>query len=338
MLRFVTFLLCVTWLATVNGQDSHKVVETNSGNVKGQLEKTLWLETPFYSFRGIPYAKAPIGKLRFKAPEPIKKWKGVRNAFKYGNKCAQRFAIFNEKSEDCLFLNVFVPAIKNEKEKLPVSLVLHAGLFAGGSGDEILPDFTVESDIILVTVNYRLGILGFLSLGTPKYSGNMALKDQQLAMKWIHENIEAFGGDNKRITIIGVSAGGKANGFHLLNEESSKYFNQQITMSATSNNIYSLNNGDHRCMMEIFYAKHNSGKSNLTKLIDFLEKANVDDILNFNQNAISGLISPWTPIIEKTNAKRSFFTEDPMTKFQTTKSINKVAFFTSTQYVSLKYW
>ncbi|XP_031625526.1 uncharacterized protein LOC116342165 [Contarinia nasturtii] len=329
--------MCIGFLVIVNGQDQYKVVTTKSGPVKGQLEKTVWLEKPFYSFKGIPYAKPPVGELRFKPPEPVEAWSSPLDAFEYGNRCAQKFLIFSATSENCLFLNIFVPALINEKENLPVIFIIHGGLFAVGSGEDRFygPDFANEHDIILVTVNYRLGIFGFLSLGTPEYSGNMALKDQQMAMKWIHENIEAFGGDKKRITMFGVSSGAQSHGFHLLNAESSKYFNQQITISGTSNNIKSFKTGDHRCLMEIFYAKHNSGKPNTKNLIDFLQKAEVEDILNFNKQAINGFISPWTPIVEKKNAKKPFFTEDPMKTFQKTKSISKATLFGSAQYEHL---
>lgn len=93
--------------------------------------------------------------------------------------------------------------------KLPVLFYIHGGGYVlGSSHDEASgPDFVIERDVILVTVNYRLGIFGFLSLGTPEYSGNMGLKDQQLALKWVHENINAFHGDNKKITVMGNSAG-----------------------------------------------------------------------------------------------------------------------------------
>lgn len=97
----------------------------------------------------------------------------------------------------------------NETKKLPVLFYFHGGFFSSGSGDDkgFGPDFMIEREIILVTINYRLGMLGFLNLGTPEYSGNMGLKDQQMALKWIYENIEAFGGDKNKITIGGSSTG-----------------------------------------------------------------------------------------------------------------------------------
>lgn len=111
-----------------------------------------------------------------------------------------------------LFLLMFI-ANADANDKLAVMFFIHGGGFAEGSGNDVVsgPDFLVEKDVILVTVNYRLGILGFLSLDLPEYSGNMGLKDQQLALKWTNQNIEYFGGDQNRITIFGQSAGNYTN-------------------------------------------------------------------------------------------------------------------------------
>ncbi|XP_031641010.1 esterase B1-like [Contarinia nasturtii] len=346
MLPLSIFLWFAITVSIVNGQNSYKTIKTQTTLIRGQLEKTIWLETPFYSFKGIPYAQAPIGKLRFKAPQSVASWPKQIDAFEYGNKCAQRLNKggfqFSAVTEDCLNLNVFVPANANETKRLPVLLVLPGGLFAGGSGDDALygPDFVIENEIILVTLNYRVGIFGFMSLGLPEQSGNMGMKDQQMAMKWIHENIGAFGGDNNKITIIGFISGGKALGLHLLNENSSKYFNQQITISATANNINTLD-GDHRCLIEYFYEKHNnSSRPSDEQLIEFLENADVNDILDFNQEAVGGpdgVITAWNPVIEKSTAKQPFLLEDPLTKLMKTKEVNKSSYFTSAQYEQLRF-
>lgn len=150
-----------------------------------------------------------------KAPEIIEAWAPKTfDAFEYGSTCIRRNQLFRviddfPQSEDCLFLNVFVPANVKSDEKLPVMFWIHGGGFYDWSGNDQLfgPDFLIEKRIILVTFNYRLGLFGFLSLGTPEYSGNMGMKDQQLALKWVHENIERFSGDVTRITIFGESAG-----------------------------------------------------------------------------------------------------------------------------------
>ena len=154
------------------------------------------------------------------------------DAIEFGNVCLQSGGMAPTaypQNEDCLFLNAYVPGerwngslVKKWKnfefifsaslqpnEKLAVLFFIHGGGYYSGYGNDAIygPDFIIEKQTILVTINYRLGVLGFLSLGTPEYSGNMGLKDQQLALKWTHDNIESFGGDKNRITIFGQSAG-----------------------------------------------------------------------------------------------------------------------------------
>lgn len=155
------------------------------------------------------------------APVAIAPWKSsVFDAFQYGNSCIQQQLSgvddIGPQSEDCLFLNIFVPATPKSKRKLAVILFIHGGGFASGSGNDFLyvPDFLLEQEVILVTMNYRLGAFGFLSLNTKTHSGNMGLKDQQLALKWTHRNIGAFGGDKHRITLMGHSAGNFFCDFH----------------------------------------------------------------------------------------------------------------------------
>ncbi|XP_031631918.1 esterase B1-like isoform X2 [Contarinia nasturtii] len=317
-------------------QDVYKTVSTKSGMVRGLVDKTLLRRMTFVSYKGIPYAKPPIGELRFKAPEPVEPWSNVLNTFQHGNKCPQISSILPATSENCLFLNIYTPVV-NVTKKVPVLVYIHGGLFVMGSGNDgwFGPDFFIESEIILVTMNYRLGILGFMSLGTEEYSGNMGMKDQQLALKWIYENIERFGGDNEQITISGQSAGSKSLGFHLVNEQSSMYFNQMISMSGTSNTAYSYQSGDHRCLMQIFANKYSPKcLNNDDELIEFLKSVPVSKIIEFTTETVEGLQSPWNPVIEKSNSIRPFLREDINVKLQTT-TINKNAYFTFTPYEEL---
>lgn len=172
------------------------------------------------AFKGVPFAEVPTGELRWREPQPVKNWKGVRAATKFGPRCMQApiFGDMNFRSdgmsEDCLYLNVWTPA-KSGKEKLPVLVYFYGGGFVAGDGSE--PRYDGESmaakGIVTVTVNYRLGVFGFmahpeLTKESPhKASGNYALLDQTAALRWVRRNIEAFGGDPKRVTIAGESAG-----------------------------------------------------------------------------------------------------------------------------------
>src|SRR5215207_706059 len=172
------------------------------------------------AFKGVPFAEAPTGELRWREPQPVKGWAGVRPAAKFGPRCMQH-AVFGDMgfrsdgmSEDCLYLNVWTPA-KSGREKLPVLVYFYGGGFVAGDGSE--PRYDGESmaarGIVSVTVNYRLGVFGFmahpgLTEESPhKASGNYALLDQTAALRWVRRNIEAFGGDPKRVTIAGESAG-----------------------------------------------------------------------------------------------------------------------------------
>jgi para-nitrobenzyl esterase len=186
----------------------------------GWLEGTANSSSTVRIFRGVPFAAPPVADLRWKAPQPVTPWDGVRKADEYGPHCMQGkvFSDINprgtEMSEDCLYLNIWAPA-KASTEKLPVYLWFYGGGFAAGAEDE--PRYDGESfakqGIVVVNANYRLGVFGFLALPeltkeSPHHaSGNYGLLDQVAALRWVKKNIAAFGGDPDRITIGGESAG-----------------------------------------------------------------------------------------------------------------------------------
>src|SRR5215216_3760655 len=172
------------------------------------------------NFRGIPFAEPPTGELRWREPQPVKNWKGVRQAVDFGPRCMQA-PIFDDMrfrsngvSENCLYLNVWTPA-KSNRERLPVLVYFYGGGFVSGDSSE--PRYDGESmatkGIVVVTVNYRLGVFGFMahpeltSESPHKASGNYGLLDQNAALRWVQQNITNFGGDPKRVTIGGESAG-----------------------------------------------------------------------------------------------------------------------------------
>lgn len=191
-------------------------VKTKYGLLSGVCENGIT------AFRGVPYAKPPVGDLRWRAPQKPDKWEGIRVCDKYGKippqkpgQCAYEALMLNEQSEDCLYLNIWTPA-QSENERLPVILWIHGGAFLGGLGHDslYLGQNMASRGVIEVTINYRLGVLGFLAhpeLSAESehgVSGNYGLLDQIAALRWVRENISAFGGDPGRITVVGQSAGG----------------------------------------------------------------------------------------------------------------------------------
>src|SRR6266542_6886120 len=206
-------MLAITLTAGALAQDRVKVA---NGMLEGVSDKSSGVR----SFKGIPFGEPPIGDYRWKPPQPVKNWQGVRKADKFGPRCMQR-PIFgdmnfrsNGMSEDCLYLNVWTPA-KSGNEKLPVLVYFFGGGFVAGDGSEGRYDgeSMAKKGIVAITVNYRLGVFGFfahpeLTKESPqRASGNYALFDQHAALKWAQQNIAAFGGDPKRVTIAGESAG-----------------------------------------------------------------------------------------------------------------------------------
>ena len=191
-------------------------ITISNGIIEGEFD----IKTNIQSFKGIPFAQPPVGDLRWKAPQPVTNWNGVKQTKKFGPRGIQS-NVFGDMgfrsdgmSEDCLYLNVWSPA-KSADEKLPVLVYFYGGGFAAGDGSESRYDGEnmAKKGIVTLTVNYRLGIWGFfshpeLTKESPNHaSGNYGLLDQNAALKWVQANISKFGGNPKRVTIAGESAG-----------------------------------------------------------------------------------------------------------------------------------
>ncbi len=200
---------------TTTPESTMEVPQLESGPISGTLEDGVW------TYLGIPYAAPPTGDLRWKEPQPVKEWKETLICDEYGPSCPQPkddwtgMMDVGYTDEDCLYLNVWTPA-ESPDEKLPVMVWIHGGAFKSGSGSLDVYDGhnLAEEDVVVVTINYRLGALGLmahplLSEESPNgVSGNYGLLDQVAALEWVQENIDAFGGDADNVTVFGESAGG----------------------------------------------------------------------------------------------------------------------------------
>ncbi|AXA34200.1 carboxylesterase family protein [Francisella adeliensis] len=232
--------LSTTAQAKPDCDKSSEIISTNSGKLCG-IQQQRSSQTA-EAYLGVPFAKPPVGKLRWKAPEPIGKFdQDVFQATQLGNNCVQPSGESKYKgSEDCLNLNIWKP--KGDKKNLPVMIFIPGGGFVVGAGGLEIYNGTylaAKHDVIVVTLNYRLGALGFLRYmeNATNIKGNFGLLDQITAMKWIKENIKNFGGDPDKITLFGESAGAMSVGFHLMSVPKS---NDLFRAAIMESNPYSV--------------------------------------------------------------------------------------------------
>ncbi|XP_047513988.1 esterase FE4-like [Pieris napi] len=215
-----------------NKSDCHVTVP--QGKMRGKVCSTP-CGKQYYSFEGIPYAKPPLGPLRFRDPQKFDNWCGVLDATKPGNKPVQ-INPYNqsiEGSEDCLYLNVYTPILPDkQKQSLPVLFFSYGGTLYRGCGHIYRPDYLIRQDVILVTINYRVNIFGFLNLETPEVPGNAGFKDAAMALRWVKQYIEHFNGDPNNITGMGESAGAVVTTLLLISKMTQGIFKRIIGLSS----------------------------------------------------------------------------------------------------------
>ncbi|XP_032082911.1 neuroligin-4, X-linked [Thamnophis elegans] len=266
------FLLWITALAIrftlIEGQAQYPIVTTNYGKIRG-VRTPLPNEIlgPVEQYLGVPYASPPTGERRFQPPEPPSSWTGIRNATQFAAVCPQYLderSLLNDmlpvwftanldtvmtyvqdQNEDCLFLNIYVPTeddIHDQNSKKPVMVYIHGGSYMEGTGNIVDGSILASyGNVIVVTINYRLGVLGFLSTGDQAAKGNYGLLDQIQALRWIEENIGSFGGDPKRVTIFGSGAGASCVSLLTLSHYSEGLFQKAIIQSGTALSSWAVN-------------------------------------------------------------------------------------------------
>ncbi|XP_008048829.1 cocaine esterase [Carlito syrichta] len=234
-------------LVGAQGQDSASPIwTTHMGQVRGSLIHVKGSDVGVHAILGIPFAKPPLGPLRFAPPEPPESWSGVRDGTSHPAMCLQSLTSMNSESlgltlpptpmsENCLYLNVYTPAHAHEGSNLPVMVWIHGGALVKGMASmydgSMLAAF---EDVVVVIIQYRLGVLGFFSTGDKHATGNWGYLDQVAALRWVQQNIAYFGGNPDRVTIFGESAGGTSVSSHVVSPMSQGLFHGAIMQSGVA--------------------------------------------------------------------------------------------------------
>ncbi|XP_014783286.1 cholinesterase 2 [Octopus bimaculoides] len=231
------------------------IIDTTTGKIKGSTISVQNVDLDV--FLGIPFAKPPVGNLRFRRPEPIERWSGIKDTKQHVAACVQPenkkydhlegseiWKIKTNISEDCLYLNIWAPTeSRKSRSNLTTMIWIYGGSFVSGSTTVELYNgkwIAASQNIIVASMNYRVGPFGFLSLNDERAPGNMGLLDQNLAIKWIRDNIASFGGDPDKLTLFGQSAGAASVGFHVVSPLSRKLFRNAIMMSGSPSSPWAI--------------------------------------------------------------------------------------------------
>nr|XP_014102991.1 venom carboxylesterase-6 [Bactrocera oleae] len=312
---------------TAEGLDrelSDMVLTTALGKIRGTLLPSQ-VGRNFYAFRGIPYAKPPVGALRFKPPEPVDQWFDIFDATFDGPRCPQPGLYSDDVSEDCLRVNIYTRDLPTEKEpnvKKPVIVFIHPGGFyalSGQSKNFAGPQYFMDRNILLVTFNYRLGSLGFMSTGTEEALGNMGLKDQVMLLRWVKLHISRFGGDPNSVTLLGYGAGAISITLHMVSPMSKNLFHKAIIMSGSATGqwplpVEQLNLAVRQAALLHCTTENLSDMMSCLNSKHYLEYANtLPHMFEFGRN--NPLIL-WKPVIEPDYGQERFLIEDPVRSYQ----------------------
>uniref|UniRef100_A0A452F9F4 Carboxylic ester hydrolase n=1 Tax=Capra hircus TaxID=9925 RepID=A0A452F9F4_CAPHI len=287
------------------GQDSTRPVRTtHTGKVQGSLVYVKNADVGVHTFLGIPFAKPPVGPLRFAPPEPPESWSGVKDGTSQPAKCLQdpdgmkTMELWNvtlpstSMSEDCLYLNIHTPAHSHKGSNLPVMVWIHGGgLVLGMASIYDGSALAAFEDVVVVVIQYRLGLLGFFSTGDKYATGNWGYLDQVAALRWVQQNIAYFGGDPGRVTIFGESAGGISVSLHVISPMSQGLFHGAIMESGVALLPgFTVNSSDK--VSKLVANLSACGQVDSEALVDCLRHKNEEEVLAINKHfkTIPGLV------------------------------------------------
>ncbi|KAK2182357.1 hypothetical protein NP493_357g02001 [Ridgeia piscesae] len=249
-------------------------------------------------FLGLPYAAPPVGERRFQRPSPVKPWSDVRDSTHHRAACPQSGSSYPEtrtdlQDEDCLYLNVYAPyKMSDRRASYPVMVFIHGGSYFYGTGNRYNGTALAQTGVVFVAINYRLGLLGFLTTGDKTLPGNYGLYDQIEALKWVQENIGFFRGDRTRVTIFGSSAGGASVGLLYLSPLTTGLFHRAIAQSGTANAMWathSKNRSEFRSHVAIFGREN--GCSEESSIADHVKCLKSADWTRLTANVICTIIT-----------------------------------------------
>ena len=280
--------------------------DTSLGRIIG---KRINAAAPYESFLGVPYALPPVADLRFLPPTPASSWQGDLTALAPPPSCPQLDGDKVIGDENCLFLNIYTPAVA--EEKLPVMIWIHGGRFTSGSGSDPLfgPELLVKEGVVLVSINYRLGALGWLTTLSSDAPGNLGLRDIALAFTWVRNNIGDYGGDSERVTVFGTSAGSMAISALLTMGEAGGPFQRAVLQSGTLARPFFLQGlGDDRLARVREFGEQLSCE--FENLVECLRTKSVKELVE-----MSAMFPPhtvWQPVLDGILGEESILPSDPL--------------------------
>ncbi|KAK5648891.1 hypothetical protein RI129_003783 [Pyrocoelia pectoralis] len=315
LLILATLLIVILAFA----KDEGPIVKTPLGEIKGHFTKT-YMGRVLASFEGIPYAKPPVGKLRFKEPQPVDPWSDILLA-NDTYVCTQFIPMAMTSgimgTEDCLYLYIYIPWNKfSVDENLDVIVHIHGGAFMLGAPKFLGGyQYITDKDVVFVSFNYRVGIFGFLSMEDDVLPGNYGLKDQVMALKWIQNNIKYFGGNPNSVTLTGLSAGGASVHYHYLSPMSkSNLFHRGFSQSGTALNMWALTKKASLKAQKVgFYLNCSCERSE--ELLQCLQGKDSQEIVKVLKNFFVFInaipFTPFGPVVEK--GPNAFLPDHPYT-------------------------